>query len=128
MLRKAHPSIQQRRGVSQMRANPAQQVRRPGARVPGGEVIDRLFQPAHRAISRIAPNTGLASAAGLDISDGIKVDDHLRTSDPDIYAAGDVANAFHPTARQARAGGALGQRQVSAAHGGQGNARPGRRL
>ncbi|MET9400773.1 FAD-dependent oxidoreductase [Kitasatospora sp. NPDC002965] len=44
----------------------------------------------------IAPDTGLAEAAGLEIENGVKTDEHLRTSDPDVYAAGDVANAFHP--------------------------------
>jgi 3-phenylpropionate/trans-cinnamate dioxygenase ferredoxin reductase subunit len=44
----------------------------------------------------ITPNTQLAAAAGLDISNGIRVDAQLRSSDPDIYAAGDVASAFHP--------------------------------
>jgi 3-phenylpropionate/trans-cinnamate dioxygenase ferredoxin reductase component len=44
----------------------------------------------------IAPNTQLAEAAGVEVSNGIKVDAQLRTTDPDIYAAGDVANAFHP--------------------------------
>ena len=44
----------------------------------------------------IAPSTQLAEAAGLEVSNGIRVDAQLRTSDPDIYAAGDVANAFHP--------------------------------
>jgi 3-phenylpropionate/trans-cinnamate dioxygenase ferredoxin reductase subunit len=43
----------------------------------------------------IAPNTGLAAAAGLEVDNGIIVDEHLRTSDPDIFAAGDVANAYH---------------------------------
>jgi 3-phenylpropionate/trans-cinnamate dioxygenase ferredoxin reductase subunit len=43
-----------------------------------------------------APNTELASAAGLEVDDGILVDAGLRTSDPDIFAAGDVANAVHP--------------------------------
>ncbi len=42
------------------------------------------------------PNTALAEAAGLVLDNGVKVDEHLRTSDADIYAAGDVANAFHP--------------------------------
>ncbi|MDO5754574.1 NAD(P)/FAD-dependent oxidoreductase, partial [Arthrobacter sp.] len=42
------------------------------------------------------PNTALAQEAGLVLENGIKVDQHLRTSDPDIYAAGDVANAYHP--------------------------------
>ncbi len=44
----------------------------------------------------ITPNTELAAAAGLDVDNGILVDAQLRSSDPDIYAAGDVANAFHP--------------------------------
>ncbi|WP_406511173.1 FAD-dependent oxidoreductase [Streptomyces sp. NBC_00161] len=44
----------------------------------------------------ITPNTQLADAAGLEVDSGIRVDAHLCTSHPDIYAAGDVANAFHP--------------------------------
>ena len=44
----------------------------------------------------ISPNTELAEAAGLDVGDGVKTDASLRTSDPDIYAAGDVACAHHP--------------------------------
>ena len=39
----------------------------------------------------IVPNTRLAEDAGLKVENGIVVDDHLQTSDPDIYAAGDVA-------------------------------------
>lgn len=42
----------------------------------------------------ITPNVGLAEAAGLDVADGVIVDGSLRTSHPDIYAAGDVA-AFY---------------------------------
>lgn len=42
------------------------------------------------------PNISLAEEAGLLVDNGVKVDEHLRTSDPDIFAAGDVANAFHP--------------------------------
>ncbi len=44
----------------------------------------------------ITPNSELASAAGLETGNGIMVNARLRSSDPDIYAAGDVANAFHP--------------------------------
>jgi 3-phenylpropionate/trans-cinnamate dioxygenase ferredoxin reductase component len=44
----------------------------------------------------ITPNSQLAVEAGLDVDNGIRVDAQLRSSDPDIYAAGDVANAFHP--------------------------------
>ena len=40
--------------------------------------------------------TELAAAAGLKIDNGLVVDEHLRTSDPDIFAAGDIANAHNP--------------------------------
>jgi 3-phenylpropionate/trans-cinnamate dioxygenase ferredoxin reductase subunit len=43
-----------------------------------------------------APNVQLAEAAGLQVDNGVVVDAALRTSDPNIFAAGDVANAFHP--------------------------------
>ncbi|MDO7868569.1 NAD(P)/FAD-dependent oxidoreductase [Nocardioides jiangxiensis] len=39
------------------------------------------------------PTSGLAESAGLAVDDGILTDEHLRTSDPYVHAAGDVANA-----------------------------------
>jgi 3-phenylpropionate/trans-cinnamate dioxygenase ferredoxin reductase component len=44
----------------------------------------------------VAPRTELAAAAGLKIDNGIVVDEHLRTSDPDIFAAGDIAQTYSP--------------------------------
>ena len=44
----------------------------------------------------ITPNSQLAVEAGLETGNGVVVDAQLRSSDPDIYAAGDVATAFHP--------------------------------
>ncbi len=44
----------------------------------------------------VIPRTGLAEAAGGHIENGIVVDQQLRTTIPDVYAAGDVANAWHP--------------------------------
>jgi NADPH-dependent 2,4-dienoyl-CoA reductase/sulfur reductase-like enzyme len=44
----------------------------------------------------ITPNDQLAQQAGLDVRDGIVTDEHMRTSVADVYAAGDVANAYHP--------------------------------
>jgi 3-phenylpropionate/trans-cinnamate dioxygenase ferredoxin reductase component len=44
----------------------------------------------------VTPNIQLAAAGGLAVSDGIDVDEHLRSSDPDVFAAGDVAAALHP--------------------------------
>jgi 3-phenylpropionate/trans-cinnamate dioxygenase ferredoxin reductase subunit len=44
----------------------------------------------------ITPNTELAAAAGLPVDNGIVVDEHLATTDPDVFAAGDVANSYYP--------------------------------
>jgi 3-phenylpropionate/trans-cinnamate dioxygenase ferredoxin reductase subunit len=44
----------------------------------------------------IRPLTELASAAGLAVDNGVTTDGFLQTSDPDIYAAGDVASYYHP--------------------------------
>ena len=44
----------------------------------------------------ITPNSQLAEAAGLEAGNGIVVDAALKSSDPDIFAAGDVASAYHP--------------------------------
>ena len=43
-----------------------------------------------------AANDGLARAAGLEVDNGVLTDAALRTSDPDIFAAGDVANSYLP--------------------------------
>jgi 3-phenylpropionate/trans-cinnamate dioxygenase ferredoxin reductase subunit len=42
------------------------------------------------------PNTALAEQADLAVDNGILVDDLLRSNVPTIFAAGDVANAYHP--------------------------------
>jgi len=44
----------------------------------------------------IVPDTDLAAAAGLAVDDGIVVDERLRTSHPDVFAAGDVARFVVP--------------------------------
>ena len=42
------------------------------------------------------PNTALAEAAGLRILNGVLTDSSLHTAAAEIYAAGDVANPYHP--------------------------------
>ena len=44
----------------------------------------------------IIPNIEIAGEAGIHCNNGIVVDDHCRTSDPDIYAAGDCTNHPNP--------------------------------
>ncbi|MEV5610564.1 FAD-dependent oxidoreductase [Streptomyces sp. NPDC052225] len=71
--------------------------------VLAAQTDDGEEHPAHDVLAAIgaAPRTALAEAAGLTLVDrqhggGIAVDQQLRTSDPDIYAAGDVAALQHP--------------------------------
>lgn len=44
----------------------------------------------------VTPRVQLAVEAGLEVDNGIVVDERLRTSAPNVFAAGDVANAWHP--------------------------------
>ncbi len=44
----------------------------------------------------VMPRSGLAHAAGIDVDNGIVVDERLQTSAPGVFAAGDVANHRHP--------------------------------
>ena len=64
----------------------------------GIRLADGTLIPADAVLVAIGatPNTQLAEHAGLTVDNGIVVDAALRTSDPDIFAAGDLANAFHP--------------------------------
>jgi 3-phenylpropionate/trans-cinnamate dioxygenase ferredoxin reductase component len=44
----------------------------------------------------VLPNIDLAEEAGLKLDNGIVVDEYLQTSQPDVYAAGDVASFYNP--------------------------------
>ena len=65
-----------------------------GVRLADGSLIDADVVVV--GIS-ILPNTELAEMADLTIDDGICVDEYLCSSDPDVFAAGDVANAYYPS-------------------------------
>jgi 3-phenylpropionate/trans-cinnamate dioxygenase ferredoxin reductase subunit len=58
-----------------------------GARVEGDLVVVGIGS---------RPRTELAEVAGLDVGNGILVDEHLESSAPRIYVAGDAAAAWHP--------------------------------
>ncbi len=61
-------------------------------------VTEKTEIPADLVLLAIGfrPNTKLAQEAGLDTGPmGIKVDAHLRTSDPDIYAGGDCVESYN---------------------------------
>jgi 3-phenylpropionate/trans-cinnamate dioxygenase ferredoxin reductase component len=63
----------------------------------GGETIECDFVVVGVGVR---PATELAERSGLEVEDGIVVDELCRTSAPGIYAAGDVTRHFHPLARR----------------------------
>ena len=69
-----------------------------GGKAAGARLADGTRIGADAVIVGIGavPNTGLAEAAGLNVGNGVVTDSSLCTSDPDIFAAGDIASAFHP--------------------------------
>jgi NADPH-dependent 2,4-dienoyl-CoA reductase/sulfur reductase-like enzyme len=48
----------------------------------------------------VQPEVALARAAGLAVDDGVLVDARLRTSDPHVFAVGDIAGHDHPVLRR----------------------------
>jgi len=63
-------------------------------------LLDDETIPADLVVAGIGvtPDVDLARAAGLAVDNGVVIDEHLRSSAPDVWAAGDVANAYHPFA------------------------------
>jgi len=61
-------------------------------------LADGTVLPADAVLVAVGaqPNTELAEAAGLPVDNGVLVDASLVSGEPDIFAAGDVANAEHP--------------------------------
>jgi 3-phenylpropionate/trans-cinnamate dioxygenase ferredoxin reductase subunit len=62
-------------------------------RTAAGRVVDCDFVVMGVGI---VPNVELLSAAGVTVENGVLVDEMCRTSLPDVYAAGDIANHWHP--------------------------------
>jgi 3-phenylpropionate/trans-cinnamate dioxygenase ferredoxin reductase subunit len=66
----------------------------------------------------VQPRVGLATGAGIAVDTGIVVDEYLQSSGPGVFAAGDVANAYHPFygqhIRVEHGAGALGQGPIAA--------------
>ncbi len=85
---------------------------------PGAVTLDDgTAEPADLVVVGIGviPRTELAEAAGLAVDNGIVVDDRLRTADPHIWAAGDVANYPHGGERGRIEHWVLAERQGQAA-------------
>lgn len=71
----------------------AEEVLDDGVRLSSGELL-----PADLVVAGIgaAPDVELAREAGLEVREGIVTDAALRTSHPDVHAAGDVAETYNP--------------------------------
>jgi 3-phenylpropionate/trans-cinnamate dioxygenase ferredoxin reductase subunit len=69
-----------------------------GTRVTGVRLGDRTLVRADLVVVGlgVTPNTQLALASGLEVDNGIAVSSTFQTSDPDVFAVGDVANVQHP--------------------------------
>jgi 3-phenylpropionate/trans-cinnamate dioxygenase ferredoxin reductase subunit len=68
-----------------------------GVRTSGGRTIECDLVVVGIGV---IPAAELALEAGLDVENGITVDEKLRSSAPNVFAAGDVANAWHPAYRR----------------------------
>jgi 3-phenylpropionate/trans-cinnamate dioxygenase ferredoxin reductase subunit len=74
------------------------------AALEGGSRVERVRTTKGRVLEcdvviagiGILPNTELLAGAGAAVDNGVLVDEWCRTSLPDVYAAGDVANHLHP--------------------------------
>jgi 3-phenylpropionate/trans-cinnamate dioxygenase ferredoxin reductase subunit len=62
-------------------------------RTSDGRVLDCDFVVVGVGVQ---PRTEFAAEAGITVENGIAVDEHLETSARGVFAAGDVANAYHP--------------------------------
>lgn len=74
------------------------ELRGSGGSVTEAVTSDGEALPADLVVVGIGavPATGLAAGAGLEVGNGVVVDAGLHTSAPGVFAAGDVANSFHP--------------------------------
>ena len=90
--------LHRERGVELRTGAQVAEILESGGRAGGVRLADGAVVEADAVIAGVGavPNTELAAASGLPVENGILVDASLRSSDPHIYAAGDVANAFHP--------------------------------
>jgi 3-phenylpropionate/trans-cinnamate dioxygenase ferredoxin reductase component len=91
-------ALHRERGVRFRFRSAAQEILTSGGSVAGVRLADGAEIDAQAVLVAVgaAPEVALAQEAGLHCSDGVLVDATLRTTDPNIVAAGDVANAFNP--------------------------------
>jgi len=107
------PGLGARRWPTELSAHVTRAFEARGVRLLRGHAVARVEPFGDRVLVRTSggaevlaevvvaglgmlPQTALAEAAGLAVADGIEVDEALRTSAPDVWAAGDVARVWSP--------------------------------
>ena len=85
-----------RAGVQVLTENTITQINSQEGRIVSVDLRDGRNIPCQMLVFGIGvrPNASLAQDAGLGVNRGVVVDGYMRTTDPDIYAAGDVAEAY----------------------------------
>jgi 3-phenylpropionate/trans-cinnamate dioxygenase ferredoxin reductase subunit len=85
-------------GVELLTDTVVREIRGSGGRVTTVVTDGHAGLPADLVVVGVGvvPDCRVAAAAGLEIDNGVVVDEALRCSTPDVHAAGDVASAFHP--------------------------------
>ena len=85
-------------GVTLLTGTTVRELRGSAGRVESVVTDRHAGLPADLVVVGIgaAPNTALAAGAGLEVDNGVVVDERLRSATPDVFAAGDVASSFHP--------------------------------
>lgn len=93
-----YAELHRRHGVDLRLNASVEEIVGSGTRATGVRLADGSVVQADAVVVGvgITPNTELAEAAGLQVDNGVVVDEHLATSDPDVFAAGDVANSYYP--------------------------------
>jgi 3-phenylpropionate/trans-cinnamate dioxygenase ferredoxin reductase component len=91
-------AMHREQGVSFRFTTAIDEILAPSGKVTGVRLTDGLEIDAQAVLIAVGadPDVELAAEAKLRVSNGVLVDATLRTGDPNIVAAGDVANAFHP--------------------------------
>lgn len=95
-----YESVHRAHGVTLLTGTGVSGVSCQQGRIVAVRCSDGRELPADVVVAGIGmiPNVGLAVAAGIGTPQGIPVDEHARTADPDIHAAGDCTLYRHPSA------------------------------
>jgi 3-phenylpropionate/trans-cinnamate dioxygenase ferredoxin reductase component len=94
-----YAALHRRHGVEFRLGAAVAEITGDSGRITGVRLADGTLIRADAVVVGIGAtaNTALADASGLEAdNDGVVVDEHMATTDPDVFAAGDVATTYYP--------------------------------